>query len=61
MHVKCLKTSAVKRLIAINCIQNKSFCLHNVCIFIMYIYKYTHIVYILKIFTCIYMSIFILI
>ncbi len=42
-------TSAVKRLIAINHIQNKSFCLHNICvcilcIFIMYtVYKYTHI------------------
>ncbi len=33
-------TTAVKRLIAINHIQNKSFCLHNICmctVFIMYI------------------------
>ncbi len=31
-------TSAVKRLIAINLIQNKSFCLHNTCVYTVYIY-----------------------
>jgi len=41
-------TWAVKRLIAINCIQNKRLCLHNICgctvynYFVLYIYKYTH-------------------
>ncbi len=37
--------STAKRLIAINHIQNKSFCLHNMCvlcIFIMYIEIHTH-------------------
>ncbi len=37
--------NAVKRLIAINHIQNKSFCLHNICVCCVYllcIYKYTH-------------------
>ncbi len=38
--------SAVKRLIAINRIQNKGFCLRNIhgvlCIFIMYINMYIH-------------------
>ncbi len=58
--------SAVKRLIAINRIQNKSFCLHNICLCTVSIYVYinthTYIIYsILKIFTCIYMSIFIFI
>ncbi len=53
--------SAVKRLIAINCIQNKSFCLHKICVcavYIYYAYIKTHTcmyVYILKIFTCIYL------
>ncbi len=53
--------SAVKRLIMINRIQNKSFvykiyvCV--LCLFIMY--KYTHAVYFLKIFTCIYIYIII--
>ncbi len=53
--------SAVKQLIVINRIQNKSFfyiiyvCV--LCIFIMCIYKYTHTVYILKIFRCIYIYI----
>ncbi len=38
--------SAVKWLIAINRIQNKCFCLHNMCVYCVYllcIYKYTHI------------------
>ncbi len=38
--------SAVKRLIMINRIQNKSFCLHNKCVctvHIYYVYKDTHI------------------
>ncbi len=30
--------SAVKQLIAINHIQNKSFCLHNMCVYTVYIY-----------------------
>ncbi len=37
--------SAVKRLIAINRIQNKRFCLHNIYVyfvFLLCIYKYTH-------------------
>ncbi len=36
--------SAVKWLIVINRIQNKSFCLHNMCVYCVYlcIYKYTH-------------------
>ncbi len=38
--------NAVKRLIVINRIQNKSFCLHSICvcmcIFIMYIQIHTH-------------------
>ncbi len=33
-----LKSSAVKRLIAINCIQNKRFCLHNIYVCTVYIY-----------------------
>ncbi len=40
-----LKSSAVKRLITINRIQNKSFCLHNICVctvYIYYVYKYKH-------------------
>ncbi len=47
--------SADKQLIAINCIQNKSFIyIIHVCvlrIFIMFIYKHTHTVYIFKICT----------
>ncbi len=35
--------SAVKRLIAINHIQNKSFCLHNICMCAVYIYVYINI------------------
>ncbi len=47
----CVYISAVKQLIVINRIQNKSFCLHNIClctVFIYYvcIYKCTHIQYI---------------
>ncbi len=37
--------SAVKRLITINRIKNKSFCLHNICmctVYIYYVYKYKH-------------------
>ncbi len=30
--------SAVKWLITINCIQNKSFCLHNIWVFTVFIY-----------------------
>ncbi len=30
--------SAVKRLTTINRIQNKSFCLHNICVYTVYIY-----------------------
>ncbi len=58
--------SAVKRLIAINRIQNKSFCLHNIYVCTFYIYyvylnTHTHKVYILKICIFIYMYIFIFI
>ncbi len=38
-------TSAVKLLIVINRIQNKSFCLHNICVctvYIYYVYTNTH-------------------
>ncbi len=38
-------SSAVKRLIVINRIQNKSFCLHNMsvyCAYLLCIYKYKH-------------------
>ncbi len=39
-----IRNSAIKWLIAINRIQNKSFCLHNVCtVFIYYVYINTHI------------------
>ncbi len=31
-HNKWIKTTAVKRLIVINHIQNKSICLHNMCV-----------------------------
>ncbi len=37
--------SAIKRLIMINRIQNKGFCLHNMCVYCVYllcIYKYIH-------------------
>ncbi len=34
------KSSAVKRLIVINRIQNKGFCLHNMCVYCVYIYIY---------------------
>ncbi len=60
MHI----SSAVKRLIAINHIQNKTFCLHNICmctVFIYYVFINTHkhTVYSLKIFMCIYIYKFI--
>ncbi len=53
--------SAVKRLILINCIQNKSVCIIYVRVFCVYyyVYKYTRAVYILKVFTCIYVYIYI--
>ncbi len=35
-------TSAVKLLIMINRIQNKSFCLHNMCVYCVYYYAYTN-------------------
>ncbi len=40
-----MSISAVKRLITINHIQNKSFCLHNICVctvYIYYVYANTH-------------------
>ncbi len=45
--------SAVKLLIAINHIQKKSFCLHMFvyCVYLLFIYKYTHIQYICM-YTC---------
>ncbi len=51
----------VKRLIAINRIQNKRFCLHICvyCVYLLCIYKHTHIQYIfwkyLHVLTCIYL------
>ncbi len=60
-------SSVVKRLIAINRIQNKSFCLHNMCmcnviIYYVYIYKYTHIqcIYFENIYMYIYLYYYIL-
>ncbi len=51
--------SAVKWLIAINPIQNKSIYLHNISMCTVYIYVYvnthTHTAYILKIFKCKYL------
>ncbi len=52
--------SDVKWLIVINRIQNKSFCLHNIwvyCVYLLcvYIKAHTHGIY-LKIFTCIYLD-----
>ncbi len=46
-HV-CIYISAVKQLTAINRIQNKKNCLHNIYVFCVYLcmYKYTHIQYI---------------
>ncbi len=46
-----LDDSAIKQLTAINCIQNKNICLHNICacsvyILYIYIYIYKHIQYI---------------
>ncbi len=47
-------SSTVKQLIGINLIQNKSFCLHNICVCTVYntylwcIYKYKHMMYIFK-------------
>ncbi len=38
MFILCISFSAVKRLIAINRIQNKSFCLHNIRVSTVYIY-----------------------
>ncbi len=41
----CIIFSAVKLLIVINCIQNKSFCLHKICVYCVFVfslYKYTH-------------------
>ncbi len=52
--------SAVKWLIAINCIQNKGFCLPNIfvfCVFLLCIYKYTPHTYGIY-FENMYMSIF---
>ncbi len=43
MLLYSILNSAVKQLITINCIQNKSFRLHNICVYIYYVYKYTHI------------------
>ncbi len=43
IYILC--TSAVKRLIMINRVQSKSFCLHNICmcfVYIYFLYKYKH-------------------
>ncbi len=41
-HSLYIYITAVKRLIVINHIHNKSFCLHNICVCTVYIY-YVHI------------------
>ncbi len=41
----CIYISAGQQFISVNCIQNKSFCLHSICVFCVYvlcIYKYKH-------------------
>ncbi len=58
--------SAVKRLIAINHIQNKRFCLHNICmctVFIYYVYINTHTysIYLENIYMYIHLYIYIII
>ncbi len=58
---KSVIISAVKRLITINRIQNKSVCLHYICMCTVYNYLKTHILYILKIFLFIHLYIHILI
>ncbi len=51
-------TSAVKRLIAINLIRFFFFCLHNICVYLLCLYKYTFI-YLRKIsYVCICMSVY---
>ncbi len=45
MYIIYINISAVKRLIAINRIQKKSFCLHYICtctVYIYYVYVNTH-------------------
>ncbi len=63
--ISYINISAYKCCQMINRIQYKHFvCIiyvYVLCIFIMYIYKNIHTEYILKIFTCIFMSIFILV
>ncbi len=52
----CIFVGAGQRLIAINHIQNKSFCIHNMCVYCVYLlrmYKYT-CMYIFKIFFNVY-------
>ncbi len=54
---RCIKVSAVKWLIVINRIQNKSFCLQNMCVYCVYllwIYKCTQMHVYIKKFTFIY-------
>ncbi len=49
--------SAVKQLITINHIQNKRFCLHNICVYIYYVYIITHTCMYIFMKTCyVYMS-----
>ncbi len=57
--VYSLYISAVKWLIAINRIQNKSFCAHNICVYCVYllrIYKYTHVCVCLRKICCLYIK-----
>ncbi len=53
-----VQKSTVLYILSNYCDQNESFCVHNICVFCVYllcIYKNTHTVYILKIFTCLYL------
>ncbi len=64
MQMCYLSTSAVKRLIAINRIQNKSFCLHNICvctvdIYYAYIKTHTYSIYLENIYMYLHVYIYI--
>ncbi len=57
--------SAVKQLIAINCIQNKSFCLHNICVCAVYSYyvsinTHSYSIYLENIYMYLYVYIYII-
>ncbi len=58
--IKYVLCSAVKRLIVINRIQNKSFCLHKICVYcayLLWIYKYKHMHVFKKNMLCLYIYI----